>query len=83
MNDQIEAIPSDLFEEFKSDSFYENIDLIICNPPYGERIGKDEDLEKLYYDYGENLKNCFKGFRAYIFTGNTGIFDSLFPGCLW
>lgn len=45
--------------------------VIICNPPYGERMGDDEAaLIDLYYFYGENLKKEFKGFRAYIFTGN-------------
>lgn len=45
--------------------------VIICNPPYGERMGEDEAaLNDLYYFYGENLKKEFKGFRAYIFTGN-------------
>lgn len=44
--------------------------IIITNPPYGERLGADRDLEELYYQLGENLKNNFKGFKAYIFTGN-------------
>lgn len=44
--------------------------ILICNPPYGERIGEDRDLPELYYNFGENLKNNFKGFTAYVFTGN-------------
>ncbi len=44
--------------------------MIICNIPYGERLGEIEDLESLYHNYGENLKNNFQGFNAYIFTGN-------------
>ncbi|MFZ4712530.1 MAG: THUMP domain-containing class I SAM-dependent RNA methyltransferase [Bacteriovoracaceae bacterium] len=44
--------------------------LLVANPPYGERMGSDEDLAGLYYNLGENLKQEFKGFRAYIFTGN-------------
>lgn len=44
--------------------------VIVTNPPYGERLGENEDLEALYYDFGENLKQKFKNFRAYIFTGN-------------
>lgn len=43
--------------------------IIVTNPPYGERIGEEEDLPQLYYDFGENLKKNFKGFKAYIFTG--------------
>ena len=44
--------------------------IIIANPPYGERLGVDDDLESLYHDLGENLKQNFKNNTAYIFTGN-------------
>ena len=44
--------------------------IIVTNPPYGERIGEDRDLPKLYHEFGENLKQNYKGFKAYIFTGN-------------
>ncbi len=44
--------------------------IIICNPPYGERMGEEEELKGLYKSYGENLKHNFKGFRAYVFTSN-------------
>jgi 23S rRNA G2445 N2-methylase RlmL len=33
-------------------------------------MGSEEDLAGLYYNLGENLKQEFKGFRAFIFTGN-------------
>lgn len=44
--------------------------IVICNPPYGERMGEEEELKALYKAYGENLKHNFKGFRAYVFTSN-------------
>lgn len=44
--------------------------IIICNPPYGERMGEEDELKGLYKSYGENLKHNFKGFRAYVFTSN-------------
>lgn len=44
--------------------------IVIANPPYGERLGADDDLDKLYYDIGENLKKSYKSNTAYIFTGN-------------
>ncbi len=44
--------------------------IVICNPPYGERMGEEEELKSLYKSYGENLKHNFKGFRAYVFTSN-------------
>ncbi|MBB3698001.1 MULTISPECIES: THUMP domain-containing class I SAM-dependent RNA methyltransferase [Flammeovirga] len=44
--------------------------IIICNPPYGERIGKD--IEELYKNMGDKLKQDFSGYDAWIFSGNMG-----------
>jgi 23S rRNA G2445 N2-methylase RlmL len=44
--------------------------IVICNPPYGERMGEEEELRKLYRDLGENFKHNWKGYRAYVFTSN-------------
>lgn len=41
-----------------------------CNPPYGKRLGDEEGLKSLYRALGENLKRNFKGFDAYVLTGN-------------
>jgi len=43
---------------------------IVCNPPYGERIGEEEDLRQLYKTIGEVLRNRCSGWRACVFTGN-------------
>jgi 23S rRNA G2445 N2-methylase RlmL len=44
--------------------------IFIANPPYGERLGEEEELGDLYHEVGENLKNNFKDYKAYILTGN-------------
>ncbi|MEB3885291.1 THUMP domain-containing protein [Lyngbya sp. CCY1209] len=44
--------------------------IIVCNPPYGERLGNVEELGELYQLLGDLLKQRFKGWTAYIFTGN-------------
>ena len=54
--------------------------IVICNPPYGERMGEEEELKALYKDYGENLKHNFKGFRAYVFTSNPMLRKSISLG---
>jgi len=51
--------------------------VIFCNPPYGERLGDMEKLHTLYRDYGDNLKENFKGFKAYVFTGNPDLKNSI------
>ncbi len=42
---------------------------IICNPPYGERIGEIKDCEKLYREIGNNFKK-FNKWSYYIITSN-------------
>ncbi len=44
--------------------------LIICNPPYGERLGDPEQLKTLYRLVGDIFKQHCAGHSAFIFTGN-------------
>ena len=44
--------------------------VIICNPPYGERLGNIEELGELYKSLGDIFKQRFTGWTAYILTGN-------------
>jgi 23S rRNA (guanine2445-N2)-methyltransferase / 23S rRNA (guanine2069-N7)-methyltransferase len=43
--------------------------LVVANPPYGERLGGEAELIKLYSLFGVSLKQHFSGWRAAIFTG--------------
>lgn len=42
--------------------------LVICNPPYGERLGDEASLLYLYQSLGERLRQCCEGWEAGIFT---------------
>jgi len=44
--------------------------LLICNPPYGERLGDDEKINQLYLQFGETLKTNFKGWKASLIISN-------------
>ncbi|HLO51947.1 MAG TPA: THUMP domain-containing protein [Kamptonema sp.] len=44
--------------------------ILICNPPYGERLGNTSELEELYKLLGDVFKQRFKGWNAFILTGN-------------
>lgn len=44
--------------------------LIITNPPYGERLGRHDELSELYADLGRVLKQQFIGWRAAVFSAN-------------
>lgn len=43
---------------------------IVCNPPYGERLGVVRELGALYKMLGNIFKQRFKGWTAFILTGN-------------
>ncbi|QNH63771.1 THUMP domain-containing class I SAM-dependent RNA methyltransferase [Hymenobacter sediminicola] len=44
--------------------------IVIMNPPYGERIGEEAEMDALYKTIGDTLKTNFQGYDAFIFTGN-------------
>jgi putative N6-adenine-specific DNA methylase len=44
--------------------------IVILNPEYGERMGKEEDLKKIYKGVGDFFKKRCQGYTGYIFTGN-------------
>lgn len=46
---------------------------LICNPPYGERIGQEQELEAFYRKIGDTLKQRWKGWTAWVFTGNLAL----------
>ena len=43
--------------------------VILCNPPYGERIGEEKELRGLYRTLGEVLSQRCGGWTAFVFTG--------------
>ncbi len=49
---------------------------IICNPPYGERIGEIKECEKLYQEIGKNFAKLDK-WSYYVITSNEN-FEKLF-----
>jgi len=44
--------------------------LVICNPPYGERLGERQALALLYRAFGERLRAHFEGWRAGIIVAD-------------
>ena len=50
---------------------------VICNPPYGERLGTTPALIALYSVFGQRLKQQFSGWNASIFSGEPSLLDCL------
>jgi putative N6-adenine-specific DNA methylase len=45
---------------------------ILCNPPYGERLGEEREWQSLYRTLGEVFARC-PGWKAFVFTGNANL----------
>ncbi|MGN8226651.1 THUMP domain-containing class I SAM-dependent RNA methyltransferase [Gracilimonas sp. BCB1] len=44
--------------------------IIMLNPPYGDRIGNEKELEPVYEGIGDYFKQEATGWWGYVFTGN-------------
>ena len=44
--------------------------LLICNPPYGKRIGEENELPNLYKQLGEYCKKNASGWDLWLLNGN-------------
>jgi putative N6-adenine-specific DNA methylase len=51
--------------------------VLMCNPPYGERLGRDSDLGAFYGLLGDVLKHRFKGWTAFVLSGNKELAKSI------
>ena len=64
LTDKIELHKKE-FNDFKAPK---EIGVIVCNPPYGERIG--ENVDDLYTAFGDNLKEKYDGWNAWMISSN-------------
>lgn len=51
--------------------------LIICNPPYGVRLGDEDNVRDIYRDLGHTLKHNFNGWDAWVLSGNKDLIGDL------
>ena len=51
--------------------------LVVVNPPYGTRLGADDDLEALYADLGQRLRQCCSGWTLWLLSGNPTLTGAL------
>ncbi|WP_150539781.1 bifunctional 23S rRNA (guanine(2069)-N(7))-methyltransferase RlmK/23S rRNA (guanine(2445)-N(2))-methyltransferase RlmL [Actinobacillus vicugnae] len=55
----------------------ERVGTVVCNPPYGERLGTTPALIALYSVFGQRLKQQFGGWNASIFSGEPELLNCL------
>ncbi len=44
--------------------------VVMLNPAYGERLGRNNQLATIYKEIGDFFKQQCQGYRGYVFTGN-------------
>jgi putative N6-adenine-specific DNA methylase len=56
--------------DFSNTPVPEGPGVVILNPEYGERMGEEEELRKIYRGIGDFFKKRCQGYTGYVFTGN-------------
>ena len=51
--------------------------VLVCNPPYGQRIGHEADLEQLYGALGRFARSQASGWRLWLLSGNANLTGAL------
>ena len=57
-------------DDFTKIKFNSPNGLILCNPPYGKKLGNENELIELYENMGEFLKKQFSGWEFWLLSGN-------------
>jgi 23S rRNA (guanine2445-N2)-methyltransferase / 23S rRNA (guanine2069-N7)-methyltransferase len=57
-------------EHFEKPAFMAGMGLMVCNPPYGERLGDVEELKGTYLAMADMSKRQCPGWQLAVFTGN-------------
>jgi len=47
--------------------------LLICNPPYGERVGEEKELLPVYQQLGQVMREDFVGWQGAVITSNESL----------
>ena len=55
----------------------DEVGTVICNPPYGERLGTTPALIALYSVFGQRLKKEFCGWNVSVFSSESTLLDCL------
>jgi putative N6-adenine-specific DNA methylase len=51
--------------------------IVVCNPPYGARLGGGDDLEQLYGELGAMVKERCSGWTLWLLSGNPELTGAL------
>ena len=51
--------------------------VVVCNPPYGVRLGHTTELQELYRELGAVLKKDYGGWDLWLLSGNRELTGAL------
>lgn len=77
LNEQAPRVYGKSLQEWKKASHTElKPGLLIANPPYGERLGRDSDLHTLYSTLGDKWQQEYPDWQAALFTSEEALAKS-------
>jgi len=69
------SLPEVALDELAAKKIFEG--LVICNPPYGERLGEVEQLHELYFGLSRAIKQALPHWQLAVFTSNKALGKAL------
>ena len=76
LTDRIQVEQRDLLDWPAQSKSLPNSGLLVCNPPYGTRIGQTDDLHFLYKSLGNVIADSLTGWRTTLITDNPDLAKS-------
>ncbi|QNJ04293.1 class I SAM-dependent RNA methyltransferase [Synechococcus sp. PROS-U-1] len=62
---------------FEAESLPDGPGVLVCNPPYGQRIGTEQELDALYSALGQFVRREASGWQLWLLSGNPKLTGAL------
>lgn len=62
---------------FEDETLPDGPGILVCNPPYGQRIGDEQELDALYSALGQFVRREASGWQLWLLSGNPKLTGSL------
>ena len=62
---------------FEAEALPEGPGVLVCNPPYGQRIGEEQELDALYSALGQFVRQEASGWHLWLLSGNPKLTGAL------
>ena len=62
---------------FQAEALPDGPGVLVCNPPYGQRIGDEQELDALYSALGQYVRQEASGWQLWLLSGNPKLTGAL------